>query len=76
MSDASSHCRSPRSPFVRNVRQYFVTPKEACQLCVMSCLLGENRDVFFPKLDHDLNLVSFSSIAEKYLRNLCYEPVQ
>lgn len=33
----------------------------------MSCLLGENRDLFFPKLDHDLNLVTFSSIAEKYL---------
>lgn len=59
-----------------DVCRYFVTPKEAGQLCVMSCLLGENRDVFFPKLDHDLNLVTFSSIAEKYLHNLGYEPVQ
>ena len=42
----------------------------------MSCQLGENRDLFFPKLDHDLNLVTFSSIAEKYLMNLGYEPVQ
>jgi hypothetical protein len=42
----------------------------------MSCLLGENRDVFFPKLDHDLNLITFSDIAERYLRNLGYEPVQ
>lgn len=59
-----------------DVRRYFVTPKEAGQLCVMSCLLGENRDVFFPKLDHDLNLVTFSGIAEKYLRSLGYEPVR
>lgn len=59
-----------------DIRRYFVTPKEAGQLCVMSCFLGENRDVFFPKLDHDLNLVTFSSIAEKYLHNLGYEPVQ
>ena len=59
-----------------DVRRYFVTPKEAGQLCLMSCLLGENRDVFFPKLNHDLNLVTFSSIAEKYLSNLGYEPVQ
>lgn len=59
-----------------DVRRYFVTPKEAGQLCVMSCLLGENRDIFFPKLDYDLNLVSFSSIAEKYLCKLGYEPVQ
>lgn len=59
-----------------DVRRYFVTPKEAGELCLMSCLLGENRDLFFPKLDHDLNLITFSSIAEKYLMNLGYEPVQ
>ncbi len=59
-----------------DVRRYFVTPKESGELCLMSCLLGENRDVFFPKLDHDLNLISFSGIAERYLENLGYEPVQ
>jgi hypothetical protein len=42
----------------------------------MSCLLGENRDIFFPKLDYDLNLISFSEIAERYLENLGFEPVQ
>ena len=59
-----------------DVRRYFVTPKEAGELCVLSCLTGQNRDIYFPKLDHDLNLVTFSSIAEKYLMNLGYEPVQ
>ena len=39
----------------------------------MSCLLGENRDVFFPKLDYELNLVTFSEIAERYLEQLGYE---
>lgn len=58
-----------------DVRRYFVTPQESGELCLMSCLLGENRDVFFPKLDHDLNLITFSEIAEKYLENLGYEPV-
>ena len=42
----------------------------------MSCLTGDNRDIYFPKLDEELNLVTFSSIAEKYLENLGYEPVQ
>ena len=42
----------------------------------MSCLLGENRDVFFPKLDHELNLITFSQIAERYLVQRGYEPVQ
>jgi len=59
-----------------DVRRYFVTPQESGELCLMSCLLGENRDVFFPKLDHDLNLITFSQIAEKYLESLGYEPVR
>ena len=59
-----------------DVRRYFVTPKEAGLLCILSCLTGENRDIYFPKLDEELNLVTFSSIAEKYLESLGYEPVQ
>jgi FlaA1/EpsC-like NDP-sugar epimerase len=59
-----------------DVRRYFVTPQESGELCLMSCLLGENRDVFFPKLDYNLNLITFSEIAERYLQNLGYEPVQ
>ena len=59
-----------------DVRRYFVTPQESGELCLMSCLLGENRDVFFPKLDKNLNLITFSEIAERYLHNLGYEPVQ
>jgi len=51
-------------------------PQESGELCLMSCLLGENRDIFFPKLDHNLNLITFSEIAERYLNNLGYEPVQ
>lgn len=59
-----------------DVRRYFVTPKESGELCLMSCLLGDNRDVFFPKLDHELNLITFSQIAERYLEQRGYEPVQ
>ncbi|MBR6258227.1 MAG: UDP-N-acetylglucosamine 4,6-dehydratase [Lachnospiraceae bacterium] len=59
-----------------DVRRYFVTPKEAGELCLMSCLTGENRDIYFPRLDEELNLITFSGIAERYLRHLGYEPVQ
>jgi FlaA1/EpsC-like NDP-sugar epimerase len=59
-----------------DVRRYFVTPQESGELCLMSCLLGENRDIFFPKLDDKLNLITFSEIAERYLEHLGYEPVQ
>ena len=59
-----------------DVRRYFVTPRESGILCIMSALTGENRDIFFPKLDERLNMVTFSHIAEKYLESLGYEPVK
>ena len=57
-----------------DVRRYFVTPKESGELCLMSCLLGENRDIFFPKLSDKLHLITFADIAVKYLKNIGYEP--
>jgi hypothetical protein len=42
----------------------------------MSCLLGENRDIFFPKLSEDLHLTTFSDIAVRYLNGLGYEAVE
>ncbi len=57
-----------------DIKRYFVIPKEAGELCLMSTILGESRDIFFPKLSAKLNLITFSSIAEKYLEQLGYEP--
>ena len=57
-----------------DVKRYFVIPEESGQLCLMSALLGENRDIFFPKLSDKLHLISFADIAEKYLRARGYEP--
>jgi UDP-N-acetylglucosamine 4,6-dehydratase len=57
-----------------DVRRYFVTPQESGELCLMSCLLGKNRDIFFPKLSEQLHLTTFSEIAERYIKNLGYEP--
>ncbi|NOQ13746.1 MAG: NAD-dependent epimerase/dehydratase family protein [Methyloprofundus sp.] len=56
-----------------DVKRYFVTPKESGELCLMSCLLGENREIFFPKLSERLHLITFADIAVKYLQNLGYE---
>jgi polysaccharide biosynthesis protein capD len=57
-----------------DVKRYFVTPQESGELCLMSCIFGENRDIFFPKLSENLHLITFSEIAVKYLGNLGYEP--
>lgn len=57
-----------------DIKRYFVTPKESGELCLMSCIFGENRDIYFPKLSEDLHLISFADIAVKYLKELGYEP--
>ncbi|WP_336146502.1 UDP-N-acetylglucosamine 4,6-dehydratase [Marinobacter salarius] len=66
-----------RQPIVapNDVRRYFVTPKESGELCLMSCLFGDNRDIFFPKLSEKLHLISFADIAVKYLAEKGLEPV-
>lgn len=65
-----------RQPIVapNDIKRYFVIPKESGELCLMSCIFGENRDVFFPKLSEDLHLTSFADIAVKYLNDLGFEP--
>jgi FlaA1/EpsC-like NDP-sugar epimerase len=55
-----------------DIKRYFVTPKESGELCLMSCIFGENRDVFFPKLSENLHLITFADIAIKYLAELGY----
>ena len=58
----------------QDIKRYFVTPKESGELCLMSCIFGENRDIFFPKLSESLHLISFAEIAIKYLKQIGYEP--
>ncbi len=60
----------------KDIRRYFVTPKESGELCLMSSIFGENRDIFFPKLSDKLHLITFADIAVKYLHNIGYEPYE
>ncbi len=67
-----------RQPFSapNDIRRYFVTPQESGELCLLSCLLGSNRDVFFPKLSEKLHLITFSEIARRYLLQHGYQPYE
>jgi FlaA1/EpsC-like NDP-sugar epimerase len=56
-----------------DVKRYFVSPIESGELCMLACLLGENRDIFFPKLGEH-QMMTFSDIAEKYLYEIGLEP--
>jgi FlaA1/EpsC-like NDP-sugar epimerase len=58
----------------KDIKRYFVIPKESGELCLMSCMFGENRDIFFPKLSEHLHLMTFADIAIRYLKALNYEP--
>ena len=60
----------------KDVLRYFLTPQESGELCLLSGLLGENRDIFFPKLSEKLHLTTFSEIARGFLIQRGYEPVE
>ena len=64
-----------RQPIVapNDIKRYFVIPKESGELCLMSCIFGESRDIFFPKLSESLHLITFADIAVSYLKDLGYE---
>ena len=59
-----------------DVRRYFVTAQESGELCLLSGLLGHNRNIFFPKLSEKLHLITFSEIAVHYLRERGYRPYE
>ncbi len=58
-----------------DIKRYFVSPIESGEICVLSCILGKNREIFYPKLD-EAQMMSFDQIAEDLLHtygfNVCY----
>ncbi len=50
-----------------DVRRFFVSPAESGQICMLSCMLGDNREIFFPKLGTE-TMMSFAHIAEALLK--------
>lgn len=65
-----------RQPIVapNDIKRYFLVQQESGELCLMSCIFGENREIFFPKLSKSLHLITFAGIAVNYLKQLGYEP--
>jgi len=55
-----------------DVKRYFVSLEESGQICMLACMLGNNRDIFFPKLMEE-QMMSFDSIATELLRANGYE---
>lgn len=50
-----------------DVKRYFVSPEESGQICLLSCILGQNREIFFPKLKQ-AQMMTFDVIGTALLR--------
>lgn len=55
-----------------DVKRYFVSPEESGQICLLACILGENRQIFFPKLK-EAQMMTFDGIARELLQAHGYE---
>ncbi len=49
-----------------DVKRYFVSPEESGQICMLSAIMGDNRNIFFPKLE-EAQMTTFDKIAEDLL---------
>lgn len=58
-----------------DVKRYFVSPEESGQICMLACMLGDNREIFYPKLD-EAQMMTFDSIAKELLAAQGYDVVQ
>lgn len=58
-----------------DVKRYFVSPEESGQICMLSCMLGNNREIFFPRLDEE-QMMTFDKIATALLREYGYEVLE
>ena len=55
-----------------DVRRYFVSPEESGQICMLSCILGKNREIFFPKLN-EAQMMTFDGISTELIKAHGYE---
>ncbi len=58
-----------------DVRRYFVSPEESGQICLLAAILGNNREIFFPKLD-EAQMMTFDRIARDLLHEHGYEALE
>ena len=58
-----------------DVKRYFVSPEESGQICMLACMLGRNREIFFPKLI-DKQMMTFDTIARELLQEQGYEVIE
>ena len=58
-----------------DVKRYFVSPEESGQICMLACMLGKNREIFFPRLEKE-QMMTFDKIAVALLHEHGYEVLE
>ena len=58
-----------------DAKRYFVSPEESGQICMLACMLGKNREIFFPKLE-EAQMMTFDAIAWELLKENGYEVLE
>ena len=58
-----------------DVKRYFVSPEESGQICMLACMLGRNREIFFPKLE-EAQMMTFDKIANTLLEEHGYQVME
>ena len=52
-----------------DIKRFFVSPEESGEICLLTCILGNSGDIFFPKLYAD-DLINFKTITESFFKYL------
>lgn len=58
-----------------DVKRYFVSPEESGQICMLACMLGKNREIFFPRLEEE-QMMTFDKIATAFLLENGFEVLE
>jgi FlaA1/EpsC-like NDP-sugar epimerase len=58
-----------------DVTRFFVSPQESGEICLLACILGNSKEIFFPKLDMENDLINFADIFPSLLKELGFEPL-
>lgn len=56
----------------KDVKRFFVSMEESGQICMLACILGNNGEIFFPKLSEE-TMKTFSSICDDFLDEMGYK---
>ncbi len=57
-----------------DIRRFFVSPEESGQICLLSTILGQSGQIFFPKFDFDKDQTYFKEITLRFIEAMGLKP--